>query len=131
MSGLCKGDDFFKHMTGAALSFGVTGLFALYHGYLGLGLPSVWHKSVCVFYLLLMAIRGSIVQTEKDNKSRTEYQQNLYCQLRTAAGLERSTHAADCLDGGYGCACKYWAYTCNRHGCLYCLQDHDGFCTFL
>ena len=25
MSGLCKGDDFFKHMTGAALSFGVTG----------------------------------------------------------------------------------------------------------
>ncbi len=78
MSGLCKGDDFFKHMTGAALSFGVTGLFALYHGYLGLGLPSVWHKSVCIFYLLLMAIRGSIVQTEKDNKSRTEYQQNLY-----------------------------------------------------
>jgi cytochrome b561 len=54
----------------AAASLGVTTLFALYHGYLGLCYASVWHGSIGVFYLLLMVIRGTILLTEKRNKLR-------------------------------------------------------------
>lgn len=59
-------------LTGSAVSFGVTALFALYHGYLGLSLTSVWHGGICIFYLLLTAIRGIIFLTEKLNRTRGE-----------------------------------------------------------
>ena len=59
-------------LTGPAVSFGVTALFALYHGYLGLSLTSVWHGGICIFYLLLMAIRGIIFLTEKLNRTLGE-----------------------------------------------------------
>ena len=54
----------------AGVSLGVTALFALYHGYLGLCYASVWHGSIGVFYLLLMVIRGIILLTEKQNQRR-------------------------------------------------------------
>lgn len=60
-------DDFCKTMAGTAVSFGTTSLFALYHGYLGICYSSGWHKSIGVFYLLLTAIRGMILLTEKGN----------------------------------------------------------------
>lgn len=59
-------------LTGPAVSFGVTALFALYHGYLGLSLTSVWHGGICIFYLLLTAIRGIIFLTEKLNRTLGE-----------------------------------------------------------
>ena len=65
-------DYIFKTMASAALSFSVTILFALYNGYLGIRLLSVWHGSTCVFYLLLAAIRGMILLTEKKNQARSE-----------------------------------------------------------
>ena len=54
----------------ASVSLGVTALFALYHGYLGLYYTSVWHGSIGIFYLLLMVIRGTILLTEKQNQRR-------------------------------------------------------------
>lgn len=54
----------------AAGSLGVTALFALYHGYLGLCYASVWHGSIGVFYFLLMVIRGTVLLTEKRNQTR-------------------------------------------------------------
>lgn len=54
----------------AAASLGVTALFALYHGYLGLYYASVWHGSIGVFYFLLMVIRGTVLLTEKRNQTR-------------------------------------------------------------
>ena len=68
-------DYAYRTMTGAAASFGVTAAFALYHGYLGLWYGSVWHGSIGGFYLLLMAIRGSILLTEKRNRRRSEAMQ--------------------------------------------------------
>ena len=47
-------DYIFQTLISAAASFGCTALFALYNGYLGLWHRSVWHGSICVFYLLLM-----------------------------------------------------------------------------
>ena len=58
-------DYVYKTLVSAGASFACTALFALYHGYLGLRYSSVWHSSICVFYFLLMMIRGSILLTEK------------------------------------------------------------------
>lgn len=60
-----KRDYSFKTMLGALISFAATTLFALYNGYLGLSLRSVWHGGICVFYLLLVIIRGLILLAEK------------------------------------------------------------------
>ena len=61
-------DYVYKTLVSAGASFACTALFALYHGYLGLRYSSVWHSSICVFYFLLMLIRGSILLTEKKNQ---------------------------------------------------------------
>ena len=62
----------FKTLISSTASLCVTTLFALYHGFLGLALSSIWHGSICVFYLLLVAIRGSILLTEYQIKSKSE-----------------------------------------------------------
>lgn len=62
----------------AGVSLGVTALFALYHGYLGLYYTSVWHGSIGIFYLLLMVIRGTILLTEKQNQRRPTSAQDRY-----------------------------------------------------
>ncbi len=64
-----KSDYVFKTFAGSLLSFGVTVLFALYNGFLGIRLLSVWHGSICVFYLLLVLIRGIILLTERNSKA--------------------------------------------------------------
>ena len=49
-------------------SFGsllITTVFALYNGLLGILHSSPWHGSICVYYLLLVAIRFSILITER------------------------------------------------------------------
>ena len=66
----------------AAASLGITALFALYHGYLGLCYASVWHGSIGVFYLLLTAIRGTVLLTEKRNQARHAAEQSR-CRCRT------------------------------------------------
>lgn len=66
----------------AAVSLGITALFALYHGYLGFCCASMWHGNIGVFYLLLMVIRGTILFTEKRNRARPEAEQNR-CRCRT------------------------------------------------
>ena len=65
-----------------AASLCITVLFALYHGYLGLCYGSVWHGNISVFYFLLMAIRGTVLLTEKQNQTRLEAEQNR-CRRRT------------------------------------------------
>lgn len=65
-------DYIFKTLAGSVFSFGVTVLFALYNGYLGIRLLSLWNGSICVFYLLLAAIRGTILLTEKNNAKSSE-----------------------------------------------------------
>lgn len=60
-----KKDYTFKTIASSNISFCVTILFALYNGFLGIRLLSVWHGSICVFYLLLIAIRGMVLLNEK------------------------------------------------------------------
>lgn len=77
-----KQDELFKTIASATASFGVTVLFALYHGFLGIWLPSVWYGAICVVYLLLAAIRGMILWTEKKIRTR-ENGQRAACRRRT------------------------------------------------
>lgn len=78
-----------KTLASAAASFGCTAVFALYHGYLGLRYGSIWHGSIGGFYLLLMAIRGSILLSEFRNRSRPLPMQNhcRRCTFRISAAL--------------------------------------------
>lgn len=62
----------FKTLISSMASLCVTTLFALYHGFLGLALSSIWHGSICAFYLLLVAIRENILLTEYKIKSKSE-----------------------------------------------------------
>lgn len=78
-----KKDYAFKTVTSSVISFAVTVLFALYNGLLGVRLSSVWHGSICVFYLLLVAVRGTILLTEKKNITRSE-QEKTYHRRKTA-----------------------------------------------
>ncbi len=77
-----KKDYIFKTMASTVLSFSATILFALYNGFLGICLLSIWHGGICVFYLLLAAIRGIILLTEKNNRTRAEKQKS-ECRQRT------------------------------------------------
>ena len=62
----------FKTLAGSTVSLCITILFALYHGFLWLALSSILHGSICVFYLLLVTIRGIILLTEHKIKSKSE-----------------------------------------------------------
>lgn len=77
-----KKDYTFKTIASAIISFGITVLFALYNGFLGVRLSSVWHGSICVFYLLLIGIRGIILLTEKRNRKRSE-QESVHHRYKT------------------------------------------------
>lgn len=56
-----KTDRVFRAATSGVLSLAATAAFALYNGYFGVSERSVWHGSICLFYLLLCAIRGVVL----------------------------------------------------------------------
>ena len=55
----------FKTFLSAAAALLSTAVFALYNGFLGILHSSVWHGSICVYYLLLVLLRGAILRAEK------------------------------------------------------------------
>lgn len=67
-----KKDYTFKTIASSLLSFGITILFALYNGFLGIRLLSLWNGSICVFYLLLVLIRGIILFAERKSKGKPD-----------------------------------------------------------
>ncbi|MBR1822038.1 MAG: hypothetical protein IJ769_10505 [Clostridia bacterium] len=62
----------FKTVINSSVSTLITLAFALYNGILGVLHASVWHGSICVYYVLLTAARAVIVLTEKNNLKRAE-----------------------------------------------------------
>ncbi|MBR4658920.1 MAG: hypothetical protein IKP26_06660 [Clostridia bacterium] len=46
-------------------SFAVTVVFALYNGFLGAYHASLWHGTICVYYLVLSILRGLIIFSER------------------------------------------------------------------
>ena len=56
--------DFMTIIT-AVWSLFVSVIFALYNGVLGIHYASLWHGSICVYYLLLVVIRGTVIIAER------------------------------------------------------------------
>lgn len=77
-----KKDYYVKTLASSVISFGVTIIFALYNGFLGIRLLSIWHGGICIFYFLLAAIRGIILLTEKNNSTKDDKQKS-ECRQRT------------------------------------------------
>lgn len=67
-----KTDYDFKTVTAAIGSLFVTALFALYNGFLGIYHASLWHGSICVYYLVLVGLRTIIIAARKNADRRTE-----------------------------------------------------------
>ncbi len=66
-----KTDYDFKTVTAALGSLFVTALFALYNGFLGAYHASLWHGSICVYYLVLVGLRTMIIAARKSADRRT------------------------------------------------------------
>ena len=60
-----KTDYDFKTVTAAFGSLFVTAVFALYNGFLGIYHASLWHGTICVYYLVLVILRGVIISARK------------------------------------------------------------------
>ena len=75
-------DHNFKALVSSTTSLCITTIFAFYNGFLESTLSSIWHGSICLFYLLLVAIRGSILFTEYKIKTKNE-EEKRYRRQRT------------------------------------------------
>ncbi|MCR4891633.1 MAG: hypothetical protein K5989_05590 [Lachnospiraceae bacterium] len=76
-----KTDHDFKTVLEAVASLIITGGFGLYHGFLGLHYLSLWHGSICGYYLILIILRGFILFIESrvsKNPDRKRYRIRIY-----------------------------------------------------
>jgi len=65
-------------------SFAATVLFALYNGGLGIWYSSLWHGSICIYYILLSLLRGILLVAEwkagKEERELAEnYRKRVFC----------------------------------------------------
>ena len=60
-----KTDYDFKTIVSSFGSLAVTMIFALYNGFLGVYHRSLWHGTICVYYIILILLRGLIIAAEK------------------------------------------------------------------
>ena len=67
-----KTDYDFKTVTAALGSLFVTDLFALYNGFLGVYHASLWHGSICVYYLVLVGLRTMIIAARKNAERKAD-----------------------------------------------------------
>ena len=83
-----KSDYAFKTVTSALGSLAVTAVFALYNGFLGIWHASLWHGTICVYYLVLVVLRTIIIAARKsaDRAAEPERAQARVC-LASAALL--------------------------------------------
>lgn len=58
-------DDDDRTFAAAAGSLAVTAVFALYNGFLGISHASLCHGTICVYYIVLVALRGIIIASRK------------------------------------------------------------------
>ncbi|MBR4700372.1 MAG: hypothetical protein IKP19_01465 [Oscillospiraceae bacterium] len=62
---LWKNDYDYRTILTAFGSWIITLIFAIYNGVLGLRHSSLWHGTICIYYLLLVILRGMIIYSER------------------------------------------------------------------
>ncbi|MBE6989297.1 MAG: hypothetical protein E7426_00945 [Ruminococcaceae bacterium] len=65
-----KSDYDFKTVIGAFGALPATVFYALYNGFLGIHHASLWHGTMCIYYILLAALRALIVAAERRYAAR-------------------------------------------------------------
>lgn len=81
---------------GAAGGFAATVLFALYNGCLGIWYSSLWHGSICIYYILLSLLRGILLAAErkagkKEEELAENYRKRVFC---VTSGIVLAINAA-------------------------------------
>ena len=66
-----KSSYFFRTAFSAAMSAGICIAFAVFSGILGIVHASIWNGTICVYYLLLVGIRISVVRAQKKQYEST------------------------------------------------------------
>jgi len=77
-------------------SFSATVLFALYNGGLGIWYASLWHGSICIYYILLSLLRGILLAAErkarkKEREPAENYRKSVFC---ATSGIVLAINAA-------------------------------------
>ncbi|MBQ7601297.1 MAG: hypothetical protein IJU49_03935 [Lachnospiraceae bacterium] len=62
----------FKTFVTSFISLIVTVIFAVYNGFLGIYHASLWHGTICVYYLVLVLLRGTIMIAERKASRSTD-----------------------------------------------------------
>ncbi len=70
----------------ARFSLCLTVIFAAYHGYLGMNVSSIWHCSICGYYLLRDSVRGMVLHTEHVTRTKDAVAQQLWRQKAFSIG---------------------------------------------
>lgn len=65
-----KSDYFFSTVLSSAISALVSTAFTLCNGILGIVYQSLWHGSICVYYLLLAAVRTILLRTRHSSQRK-------------------------------------------------------------
>ena len=65
----------FRTLVNSSGSLLITAFFALYNGWLGIVHASGWHGGICVYYLLLLLLRGMIIRSEFPAAGKAERRQ--------------------------------------------------------
>ena len=82
-----RADYDFKTTVSAAGSLAATTAFALYNGFLGVWHASLWHGAVCVYYLVLVLLRGLVLTAERKAATRPAPEQHRQRVYVAAAAL--------------------------------------------
>lgn len=65
-----KSDYFFSTVVSSTISALVSTAFTLYNGVLGIIYQSLWHGSICVYYLLLAVVRAILLRTRNNSQRK-------------------------------------------------------------
>ena len=66
-----KTDYDFKTVASAVGSLAVTMVFAIYNGFLGIYHSSVWYGTICVYYMVLAGLRGTIILFQRKQREKS------------------------------------------------------------
>ncbi len=68
----------FRTFVAASCSLATSVVFAFYNGYLGLRHASLWYGTICVYYIVLVLLRGTVIAAAKiiSVREQREYARN-------------------------------------------------------
>ena len=95
-----KSDYEFRTIVSAGFALVVTFAFALYNGYLGIRYSSMWYGTICVYYLLLLIIRNTIIFSRRKYSTWDNWETIRKKIFRQSRSLSENTQLYRCAGIG-------------------------------